>query len=992
VTRLLRKPRVIAALAAALVAVLAVAAWAFWTTSGAGTAVGSVGTLSAPGQPTTSPSGASIDLNWSAASVSGGGTVGYHVERRANSGSTWSDVCGSSDAAPITATSCTDTPTFGSYVYRVTARFNSWHTTGAESDPASPGDPTPPSFGSPALSFATSGGSAFYPGTGTAVYYNGTTGTGSSITVSAPNVSDPDSDIQKVNFASPAGFSGGGDDTSSPFSATYTWSSSSASGPQTVTATNGGGTTAATSFSLVSDVTAPTGGAVTVAGASSDGATVNNTSGSFTVAGLTQYSEAQSASASGLASSSLLREQADFNADGSCDSNWSNPTTISANRTENSTNGIASGNCYRYTLEGIDRVDNSASIQIIVKVDTTSPSFGSPAVSLSAAGAFAFYPGTGTTVYYNGTTGTSSSITASAPNVSDPNSGLQKVNFPSPAGFSGGGDDTSSPYSATYTWSSSSATGTQTLTATNGAGGTATTTFSLVRDVTAPTGGAVSVAATSAAVGGASVNNTTGSYSISGLSQYSETQSATVSGLASSSLVREQADFNANGTCDSNWTNPTTISANRTENSSNGIASGSCYRYTLKGTDNVGNSASVQVTVKVDTTGPSVGALSLSASGGNAFYPGSGSTVYYNGNTGSGSSLTISAPNASDPDSGIQKVNFPSLAGFTGGGDVFASPFSATYTWTSAAVSGAQTVTATNGAGGSGTGTFTLARDIAAPTGGALTVAGASTNGSTVYTNSTSYSISTLTQYSETQSATASGLASSSLVRDRATLNADGSCDTTWTAATTITSTGTESAGISAGRCYRYTLKGTDNVGNSATIQIIVEVDTDPPAASDVALANASGGTLGRVGAGDTVTIDYDEPLDATSVCSSFINDGTTQTKTGNNVVNVSVTNNGTNDSLSVTATNCTMHIGTIALGADYVTANKSYSGTGGNASMVSWNPTTRELKITLGSGTAGEQTNVAASVPTYAADTAIKDLAGNTIPSGPFTGSSSRF
>jgi len=81
-----------------------------------------------------------------------------------------------------------------------------------------------------------------------------------------------------------------------------------------------------------------------------------------------------------------------------------------------------------------------------------------------------------------------------------------------------------------------------------------------------------------------------------------------------------------------------------------------------------------------------------------------------------------------------------------------------------------------------------------------------------------------------------------------------------------------------------------------------------------------------------------------------------------------------------------------VALGADYVTAGKIYSGSGGNASSVSWSPTARTLTVTLGSGTAGEQTGVAASTPSYTADTGIEDLVGNAIASGPYAGSSSRF
>jgi hypothetical protein len=123
----------------------AIGAFAYWTTTGTGSASASAGTLTAPGKPSVPVTAGTVNLSWSAATVSGGGTVKYHVERRNNPGSTWTDVCGSTDAAPITATSCSNTPGNGTFVYRVTSRYASWHTVGAESDPVLVnGDTTPP--------------------------------------------------------------------------------------------------------------------------------------------------------------------------------------------------------------------------------------------------------------------------------------------------------------------------------------------------------------------------------------------------------------------------------------------------------------------------------------------------------------------------------------------------------------------------------------------------------------------------------------------------------------------------------------------------------------------------------------------------------------------------------------------------------------------------------------------------------------------------------
>ncbi|MCW3016576.1 MAG: Fibronectin type domain protein [Solirubrobacterales bacterium] len=134
-----RRLTVIGVLAVILTAV--VGAVAFWTTSGSGSANASIGTLSAPGTPSVPRTGATVNLSWSAATVTGGGTVKYHVERRDDPGSTWTDVCGSTDAAPITATNCDDTPGTGTFAYRVTSRYASWHTTGPESNLVAGGPP-----------------------------------------------------------------------------------------------------------------------------------------------------------------------------------------------------------------------------------------------------------------------------------------------------------------------------------------------------------------------------------------------------------------------------------------------------------------------------------------------------------------------------------------------------------------------------------------------------------------------------------------------------------------------------------------------------------------------------------------------------------------------------------------------------------------------------------------------------------------------------------
>ena len=76
----------------------------------------------------------------------------------------------------------------------------------------------------------------------------------------------------------------------------------------------------------------------------------------------------------------------------------------------------------------------------------------------------------GTTLFYNPQGGNAGSFTVGA-TTSDAQSGIDRVTFPALGGMTGGGDDSSSPYQGSYSWTSaSSASGSQTVTAHNNAG------------------------------------------------------------------------------------------------------------------------------------------------------------------------------------------------------------------------------------------------------------------------------------------------------------------------------------------------------------------------------------------------------------------------------------------------------------------------------------------------------------------------------------------
>ena len=70
----------------------------------------------------------------------------------------------------------------------------------------------------------------------------------------------------------------------------------------------------------------------------------------------------------------------------------------------------------------------------------------------------------------------------------------------------------------------------------------------------------------------------------------------------------------------------------------------------------------------------------------------------------------------------------------------------------------------------------------------------------------------------------------------------------------------------------------------------------------------------------------------------------------------------------------------------------RTFTGNNGAQSLLTWNPTTRALTVTLGAGN-GQLTNVPVSAPIYTPDSGIRNLAGNAIVATAFTApATSRF
>ncbi len=507
---------------------------------------------------------------------------------------------------------------------------------------------------------------------------------------------------------------------------------------------------------------------------------------------------------------------------------------------------LVDGNTYYWRAKNVDSSSAASSYSAIrsFTVDTSGPANAFSLTGVSTAGGLpvAFYPGSGSTIFYNGSLGAGAkSFTLSAA-TTDPGSGGASITT---SGFAANGSNMShangtstSPGSGTFDANSFSFTpttsGNPTFSAitTDAVGNiSASTSFTVRNDTTAPTGGTLSIGGFSSTLA-VSPNVT---------ALFAEAASGTAAGLKAvggNALVRTQALPTGAGTCPAAASitgSPTTVSGSLT---STGTVSdtvptdGLCYAYTLTGTDNVGNTASAATVVLVDTTAPAAPSANAFSATTNAYYPGIGSTVFFKGGAAGG--FTVTASGASDAESGIAGYTYPSLgAGWSNTAGV--------YSFTAAAGTQTGGVTAQNNAGLSSAGTsFTAQADTSAPT-------------SSVTCNSAACSAGWYTSSPVAISIAAAGESGASGVQ-LITYTTDG---------TDPTSSGTATAVTAATASFNLSTLGTstvrwiaeDNVGNvSAISSQTVELDTTAPSAPSLGFSGLSGAYYS--GTGSTVFFD----------------------------------------------------------------------------------------------------------------------------------------
>jgi hypothetical protein len=518
--------------------------------------------------------------------------------------------------------------------------------------------------------------------------------------------------VKSVVFPAPGqtGFTGGGNTaTVAPFVATtYSFNNTNTTEPGAKSVTTNdeaGNTPLQTTFTMTRDVTAP----------SSVGAP---TAGGFYNVLSVPVAIATTATDSGAgvdATSYTVQRDSGNVANGVC--TWAN-TWVTVTLTGGNDTTVTAPKCFRYRMRVLDNVGNAGTSAAsgTVIVDRTAPSAaGTISIAESNPSTYA----SGTTIFY-APSGAGGTFDVTDTNPADANAGIGKVRFPAlTGGFTPAvaTDDSSVPYTQTYTWSTGATdSGSKPITVFDAAGNSVATSFTLAQDATAPTAtvtapasGAKFRAATYSTAWSGTSTDGAGSSGVAGIAVSLQDPAGNYwNGSAFSGAVET---FNtATGTTAWSWTAPA-------------LTTNGTYTVHVRATDNVGNLSITTRTFVYDTTAPTFGALSLTKLGNcDASVYLSGSAVFYSPSAAAcASAFTMTQPLSDLGGSGASTVKFPAIASgsFAHSLNTVSSPFTSTsYGWTAinaayGAPAQTQTLTVTDGAGNTATTTFTIQKDSA---------------------------------------------------------------------------------------------------------------------------------------------------------------------------------------------------------------------------------------------------------------------------------------
>jgi hypothetical protein len=196
----------------------------------------------------------------------------------------------------------------------------------------------------------------------------------------------------------------------------------------------------------------------------------------------------------------------------------------------------------------------------------------------------------------------------------------------------------------------------------------------------------------------------------------------------------------------------------------------------------------------------------------------------------------------------------------------------------------------------------------------------------------------------------------------------------------------TAATSIAAGS-YTFTITSTDSTANTGMQSFSVTVDNTPPAASDVQSTNVSGGTVGHLDQGDTLTLSYNSIIDPYSVLSGWAGASTK--------VQIALADlgSGTDDAIYVYNTESTpsqLPVGVIDLGSrTYLTTGSgqyvTYGATG-SATPSTMTENGTSIVFTLGTAGGASLTSTTHAAMKWTPSTAATDIAGNAVSATPAT------
>jgi hypothetical protein len=191
-----------------------------------------------------------------------------------------------------------------------------------------------------------------------------------------------------------------------------------------------------------------------------------------------------------------------------------------------------------------------------------------------------------------------------------------------------------------------------------------------------------------------------------------------------------------------------------------------------------------------------------------------------------------------------------------------------------------------------------------------------------------------------------------------------------------LTANSTLAAGSDA-----FTITSTDKAANAETQSFTVTVDNTAPAASDVQSTNVSGGIVGHLDEGDTLTLTYNSVIDPYSILGGW---NGASTKVQVYLVDGGGGNNDSIDVYNMESTPGQIPVGTVDLGSrEYLTTGSGkhivYGATG--AAMPSTMVQSgSSIVITLGTPGGASSTSTTHAAMIWTPSTLATDIAGNAV------------